>query len=187
MSSPVEESETAGAEAETAAAESETAGAESETASASAPVAPRGRGRPKGVKDSKPRAPRGSKAQAAATEGSMLAYAAPVEEAEEVSPLETPPAEEEANPTRSPTRSPKRSPKRIPIASARPDRPERRNERRASSPKRKRKAPQRTREAAPAVSPPLSYLEVMTRAMAAARTAERDAKSARYDAFFQRR
>jgi hypothetical protein len=183
MSSPVEESETAGAEAGTAAAESETAGAESETASASAPVAPRGRGRPKGVKDSKPRAPRGSKTQAAATEGSMVAYAAPAEEAEEVSPLETPPAEEEANPTRSPTRSPKR----IPIASARPDRPERRNERRASSPKRKRKAPQRTREAAPAVSPPLSYLEVMTRAMAAARTAERDAKSARYDAFFQRR
>ena len=153
--------------------------AESETA-ASDPVAPRGRGRPKGVKDSKPRASRGSKAQVAATEGSILAYAAPAEaeEAEEVAPPEKPPeeAEEEA------------SPKRIPIAPARPVRLERHNERsaprKASSPKRKRKAPQRTLPLTP--SPPLSYLEVMTRAMAMARVAERDAKSARYDAFFQR-
>ena len=114
----------------------------------------------------------------------MLAYAAPAEEAEELAPPETPPAEEE-----------EAIPNRIPIAPARPVRMEE-----PSSPKRKRKVPQRdraprsaprtrspARAPASAVSPPLSYLEVMTRAMAMARVAERDAKSARYDAFFQRR
>jgi hypothetical protein len=102
----------------------------------------------------------------------------------EAPPAEEPPAEESPAEESPATKESPAAKVAYPIAPARPVRE-------ASRPVRKRKAAPRhqARAGSPArtPSPPLSYLEVMTRAMAAARVAERDAKSARYDAFFQRR
>ena len=146
----------------------------------------RGRGRPKGVKDSKPRAPRGSKKIPEATTRSeqvdISVYAAKQPEAapkEEVLEAPAPEAPEALD-----------APEDVPEAPAPPPSPKRVRTRRDSPrPRRTRheepRSPRRARMRSP--SPPLSYLEVMTRAMATARVAERDERSRRYDAFFQRR
>jgi hypothetical protein len=157
----------------------------------------RGRGRPKGVKDSKPRAPRGSKkaipearSEQAPPGGEQVdkqvdisVYAAKQPEA---APEEAPEAPEAA-PEEAPEEAleapaPEGAPEVAPLAPP----PKRARTRR--SPRVRRDPPKRheeTRSQIRARTPPLSYLEVMTRSLAAARVAERNEKTARYDRFFQ--
>ena len=131
--------------------------------------APRSRGRPKGSKDAKPRAPRRAKQEAPLDAEEASGTEADMEPASEES------ASEESVPV-------------APRRARRPDTP-REEDAPVAKPARRsacappRKVPARL-ERTP--SPPLSYLEVMTSALAAARHAERTERSARYDAFFAR-
>ena len=139
--------------------------------------APRSRGRPKGSKDAKPRAPRRAKQEA------------PLD-AEEASGTEADmePASEESASEESVAPAPVAPAPVAPRRARRPDTP-REEDAPVAKPARRsacappRKVPARL-ERTP--SPPLSYLEVMTSALAAARHAERTERSIRYDAFFAR-
>jgi hypothetical protein len=128
--------------------------------------APKRRGRPKGATDSKPRASRkkaGSAAQPASEPvmEETPAAAQPEEEEAEIEPAPPPPPKPRQRKPRTPESSPEPPPRK-------------------SLPHTERK--QHTPD-----SPPLTYLEVLTKGMAMARQAERNEKVARYDAFFQPR
>ena len=142
--------------------------------------APRSRGRPKGSKDAKPRAPRRAKQEApldaeeaSGTEADMEPV--PSEESAPEEPALAAPAPVAPAPA-------------VPRRARRPDTP-REEDAPVAKPARRsacappRKVPARL-ERTP--SPPLSYLEVMTSALTAARHAERTERSTRYDAFFAR-
>ena len=139
----------------------------------------RSRGRPKGSKDSKPRASRRAKQEVQDTEeAGAEADTEPVPSEEPVSeepvseePASAAPASEEpASAAPAPRAAPRRAREEVtPVAKPR---------RSARTPPRKAHARERT------PSPPLSYLEVLNRTMAAARHAERTERSARYDALF---
>ena len=142
--------------------------------------APRSRGRPKGSKDSKPRASRRAKQEAPLD----------VEEASGTeADMEPVPSEESASEESVPVAPAPVAPAPVaPRRARRPDTP-REEDAPVAKPARRsacappRKVPARL-ERTP--SPPLSYLEVMTSALTAARHAERTERSTRYDAFFAR-
>ena len=147
------------------------------------PEAPRSRGRPKGSKDSKPRAPRRAK-----QEVPLDAEEAGAEADTEPAPSEEP-AQSEEPPSAEPAPSAAPAPSAEPRRARRPDTPREevapvakpaRRSVRTTPPRKAHARLERT------PSPPLSYLEVLTRTMAAARHAERTERSARYDAFFAR-
>jgi hypothetical protein len=152
---------------------------EEEQAISTPPEAPRSRGRPKGSKDAKPRAPRRAKQEAPLDAEEASGTEADMEPASEES------ASEESVPVAPAPVAP------APVAPRRARRPDTPREEDApvAKPARRsacappRKVPARL-ERTP--SPPLSYLEVMTSALTAARHAERTERSTRYDAFFAR-
>ena len=130
----------------------------------------RSRGRPKGSKDSKPRASRRAKQEVQDTEEGAEADTEPAPSEE---PVSEEPASEEPAP-----RAPRAPRARRPDAPREEVAPVAKPRRSARTPPRKAHARERT------PSPPLSYLEVLNRTMAAARHAERTERSARYDALF---
>ena len=145
------------------------------------PEAPRSRGRPKGSKDAKPRAPRRAKQEAPLDAEEASGTEADMEPvpSEESAPEESAP--EEPAPAAPAPVAPRRA--RRPDTPREEDAPVAKPARRSVRTTPPRKAHARL-ERTP--SPPLSYLEVLTETMRAARHAERTERSARYDAFFAR-
>ena len=138
----------------------------------------RSRGRPKGSKDSKPRASRRAKQEVQDTEEAGAeadTEPAPSEEPVSEEPVSEEPASEEPASEEPAPRAPR---------ARRPDAP-REEVAPVAKPRRSaRTSPRKARARERTPSPPLSYLEVLNRTMAAARHAERTERSARYDALF---
>ena len=159
-------------------------------------VAPRSRGRPKGVKDSKPRAPRRTKQTPEVPEpGGVEADVPPSESSVEsiVEPSVEPDQAKcviEPNVLIGPSVEP--APRAEPRRARRTDTPREEVAPAMEARKRNARTPRRAQASGGGArlertpSPPLSYLEVLTHTMAAARHAERTERSARYDAFFAR-
>ena len=154
-------------------------------------VAPRSRGRPKGVKDSKPRAPRRTKQTPEVPEpGGVEADVPPSESSVESSVEPAPSVEPNQSVLVGPSVEP--APRAEPRRARRTDTPREEVAPATEARKRNARTPRRAQASGGGArpertpSPPLSYLEVMTRAMTAARHAERTERSARYDAFFAR-
>ncbi len=151
------------------------------------PEAPRSRGRPKGSKDSKPQASRRAKQEAPLDAEEASGTEADMEPvpSEESAPEEPAPSEESAPAEPAPVEPAPAEPRRArrtdtPREAVAPVAKPARRSARATPPRKAHVRLERT------PSPPLSYLEVLTKTMAAARHAERTERSARYDAFFAR-